>query len=53
MLLTLWLFAHPAAAQVARTDDAFMPGLAVGAGVVAGALAGGLVGALIYVVTHQ
>lgn len=42
-----------AAAQVARTDDAFMPGLAVGAGVVAGALAGGLVGALIYVVTHQ
>lgn len=42
-----------AAAQVARTDDAFFPGLAVGAGVVAGALAGGLIGALIYVVTHQ
>lgn len=42
-----------AAAQVARTDDAFFPDLAVGAGVVAGALAGGLLAAIVYAIIHQ
>lgn len=41
------------AVQVAHTDDAMMPGLAVGAGAVAGALLGGVIGALLYVVTRS
>ena len=39
--------------QVAKTDDPFMPGVAVGAGVVVGALLGGAIGALLYVITHS
>lgn len=40
-------------AEVARTDDPFMPGVAVGYGVVGGALIGGAIGALLYVVTRS
>lgn len=42
-----------AAAHVARTDDAFFPGLAVGAGVVIGGIGGGLLGAIAHAITYR